>query len=98
MLPPVFVLRPRIIEKDHDAVARELVERALELADEWPQRTVIFAQKVEDFLRLGGLGEGGVAAQVAKHDDDLTAMRFEDLVFARPESDRRDQVGRYIIG
>src|SRR4029077_20613763 len=42
--------RHRIVEEDHDPVARELVERALVLADQRPQRAMIFAQKVEDFL------------------------------------------------
>src|ERR1700757_852886 len=53
---------------------------AFELADQRPQRAVVFAQEVEHFLRLGGLGERGVAAQIAKHDDDLAAMAFEDLL------------------
>jgi len=34
------------------------------------------------FLGFGGLGKGGVAAQIAKHDDDLAAMAFEDLFVA----------------
>src|SRR6516162_2060128 len=54
--------RYRVIEKHHDAVARELVERALELANERPQRAVILPQEVEDFLGLGSLGERGVAS------------------------------------
>ena len=40
---------------------------------------MVLAQKFKDFLRLGGLGECGVTAQVAEHDDDLTAMAFEDF-------------------
>src|SRR6516162_8159481 len=64
------------LKKHHDAVARELVERALELANEGPQRAMILAQEVEYLLGLGSLREGGVAAQVAEHDDDLAAMTF----------------------
>jgi hypothetical protein len=41
---------------------------------------VVFTQEVEYLLGLGSLGEGGVAAKIAKHDDDLTAMGFEDLL------------------
>src|SRR6516225_317682 len=67
----------------------KLIQRPLELSDERPERTVVFAQKVEDFLRLGGLGKGGVAAQIAEHDDDFTAMAFEDLLIAL----RDDQLG-----
>jgi hypothetical protein len=43
---------------------------------------VIFAQKIEHFLGLGGLGESGVAAQIAEHDDYFTAMAFEDFLVA----------------
>jgi hypothetical protein len=44
----------RIIEEHHDPVTRELVERALELGDERPQRAVVFAQERENLLRLSG--------------------------------------------
>src|SRR6516164_964593 len=40
---------------------------------------MILAQKVEDLLGLGSLREGGVATQVAEHDDNLAAVAFEDL-------------------
>ena len=43
---------------------------------------MIFAQEVEHLLRLGSLGEGRIAAQIAEHDDDLAAMAFEDLLVA----------------
>src|SRR5262249_19238888 len=72
--------RHRIIEEHHDAVARELVERPFELSDERTQSAVVLTQEVEHLLRLGSLGEGGVAAQVAEHGDDLAAMAFEDLL------------------
>jgi len=39
-------------------------------------------EEIQHFLGLGRLGEGGVAAQIAKHDDDLAAMAFEDLLVA----------------
>src|SRR3954464_9061943 len=72
--------RHRVIEEHHDPIAGKLVERSLELAHKPPQRAVVLAQKIEDFLGLGGLGEGGVAAQVAEHDDDLAAMAFKDFL------------------
>src|ERR1700757_4011185 len=59
-------------------ITRELIERALILTDQRPQRAVVLAQEVEHLLRLGGLRECRVTAQVAKHDDDLTAMAFEN--------------------
>jgi hypothetical protein len=43
---------------------------------------MVFAQEVEHLLGLGSLGEGGVAAQIAEHDDNLTAMTFEDFLVA----------------
>src|SRR5215472_10724713 len=63
-------------------VTGELVECPFELAHQWPQRAVVFAQEVEDFLGFGSLGEGGVTAQIAKHDDDLAVMAFEDFLVA----------------
>src|SRR6516165_5160754 len=51
---------------------------------------MIFAQEVEDFFGLGGLGERGVAAQIAEHDDDFAAMAFEDFFVAL----RDDQLGK----
>src|SRR5262249_25749405 len=83
----------RVVEENHDPVAGKLVERALELADQRAQRTVILAQEIENFLRFGGLGEGGVAAQIAEHDDDLAAMAFEDLLVALRD-DQFGQLGR----
>src|SRR6516164_882593 len=51
---------------------------------------MIFTQEVENLLRLCGFSEGGVAAQIAEHDDDLAAMAFEDLLVAL----RDDQFGK----
>src|SRR3954469_18747041 len=46
-------------------------------------------QQFKHLLRLGGLGKGGKAAQIAEHDDDVAAMGFEDVFVAA----RDDQVG-----
>jgi hypothetical protein len=43
---------------------------------------VVFAQEIEHLLGFGGLGEGGIAAQIAEHDDDLAAVTFKDLLVA----------------
>src|SRR5215469_5039265 len=43
---------------------------------------MVFAEEVEDFLGFSSLGEGGVAAQVTKYDDDLAAMAFKDVLVA----------------
>jgi hypothetical protein len=81
--------RHGVIEEHHDPITRELVERALEPADERSQSAVVFLQEVEDFLGLSGFGESGVAAQVAKYDNDLAAMAFKDFLVAL----RDDQFG-----
>src|ERR1051325_3630185 len=39
-------------------------------------------RKVQDLLGLSGLSEGGIAAQIAEHDDDLAAVAFQDLLVA----------------
>src|SRR5262249_58349252 len=70
-----------IVEEHHDPVAGELVEGPLELANKRSQCAVVLAQKFEDFLRLGGLGKGGVAEQVAELDADLATVAFEDCSF-----------------
>ena len=43
---------------------------------------MVLSQEIENLFGLGGLGEGGVAAQIAEHDDDLAAMAFEDFLVA----------------
>src|SRR6516164_5243362 len=85
--------RHGVIEEHHDAVAGELIERPLVLADERPERSVVLAQAIEDLLRLGSLREGGVAAQVAEHDDNLAAMAFEDF-FITVRDDQFGELGR----
>jgi hypothetical protein len=61
---------------------RELVERAFELGDKRSQNTMVFAQEIEDFLGFSRFGKGGVTAQIAKNDDDLAAMAFENVLVA----------------
>ena len=41
---------------------------------------MVLAQKIEHLLGLGCFSQGGVAAKVAEHDDDLTTMAFEDFL------------------
>ena len=54
---------------------------------------MIFAQEVEDFLGLGGLGEGGITAQIAENDNDLTAMALKDF-FIAPRNDEFGELWR----
>ena len=62
-----------------------------------PKRAVVFAQEIEHLLGLGGFGEGGVAAQIAEHDDDFAAMAFEDfLVTLRDDEFATTNSGRVV--
>ena len=81
--------RQRIVEEDEDAVAGETVDRAFVLGDERTHRRVIVAQHRFHFLRLGGVGERGEAAQVDEHVADLAPVRREDRLLAG----RQDRVG-----
>ena len=51
---------------------------------------MVLAKEVKHLLGLGSLGEGGVAAQIAEHDDNLASVAFEDLFIAL----RHDQFGQ----
>ena len=51
---------------------------------------MVLTQELQHLLRLGSLGEGGVAAEIAKHDNDFAAMAFEDLLVTL----RDDQFGK----
>jgi len=46
---------------------------------------MVLAQEIEDLFGLGGLGESGVATQIAKYDDDVT--RGNASLLARGEPD-----------
>jgi hypothetical protein len=66
-----------------------LVERSLEFGDEGPKAPWYSRREIQHFLGLSRLGEGGVAAQIAEHGDDLAAMAFEDLLVARRDDQLR---------
>ena len=53
----------RVVEEHHDSVARELVKRAFELADQRSKRAMVLAKEGQDFLGLGGLQGGAGRAQ-----------------------------------
>ena len=55
-----------IVEQDQHAIAGEALERSLIAVDQLAQRCVIFVEDGHHLLRLGGLGEGGEAAQIAE--------------------------------
>src|SRR6516162_11409354 len=59
-----------------------MIERALEARHERPDRGVKLAQHGPNLLGLTGLGKGGVAAQIAEHDNDVAAMALENALVA----------------
>ena len=69
-----------------------MIERAFGTGDDRPERRVVFAQEVAHLFRLAGLGKRGKPAQVAKHDDDVAAVGFEDALVAL----RDDQLGELL--
>jgi hypothetical protein len=76
------VTREWIVEEHHQPVAREMLERALELKDQLAQRGVVLVQDTHYLLGLGRLGESGEPTQVAEDDDDLPAMAVEERLVA----------------
>ena len=84
------VARQRVVEEHHQPVAGEPLERPLEAEDEVAERRVVLAQHRHDLLGLAGLGEGGEAAQVAEHHDDLAPVALEERLVAGVD----DQVGQ----
>ena len=79
----------RIVEQHHQSVAGEALQGALEGVDDAGETVVVLAQHGHHLLGLGGLGEGGEAAQVAEHDGDVLAVAVEQLFAAR----RHHQLG-----
>src|SRR6516225_4024945 len=75
----------RIVEEHHDAVTGELVECSFELAHQWPQRAVVFAQEVEHHQPRGTSkqhGQEGVTrpgAAPARTRDVAAALRAHHL-------------------
>ena len=82
--------RQRIVEEHHHAVASKAIERALVLADQRPQRAMIFGKHLHDVFGLGSLGERGEAAQIAEQRHDLPAVIAQDRFVAS----RDDSLGK----
>src|SRR5258706_314149 len=85
--------RRGIVEDDHHAVAREMLDGSLVLADEPPDLRVVFAKNAHHVLGLGGLRERREAAQVHEDDRDLAPARSERIV-ELPGGDELRDLGR----
>ena len=75
--------RERVVEEDHQPVAGEALQRALEAGHEIAERSVVLREHLHHVLGLDCLRERREAAQVAEHNRDLAAMAFEERLLAR---------------
>ena len=80
----------RVVEEDHQPVAGEPLERALEPEDQVAERGVVLLQDAHHLLGLARLGERGEPAQVAEHHDDLAPVALEERLVAGVD----DQLGQ----
>src|SRR5438874_3676585 len=71
-----------VVEEYHDPIAAVVIERAFKARHNRPERSVVVAQERHDLFRLGALGEGCEAADVAEYDDNLAAMALKDALVA----------------
>jgi hypothetical protein len=81
--------RHRVVEEDHDPVAREVLERAPVSGDQLARRGVVLADHVDELLGLGGLRERREPAEVEEDDRDVRPVAGEEL----PALIARDQRG-----
>ena len=86
----VVGLDHRIVEEDHDPVAREVLERAVVGDNECTKRRVVQPQEPEHLLGLGGLREDGEVAEVAEQRGDLATMAGEHRLPIRARDERGD--------
>src|SRR5579862_2169523 len=67
----------RIVEENQQAVAGEVLQRALEAVDGFAEAAIIVLQHGDDVLGFGALGESGKAAKIAKHHRDVAAVALQ---------------------
>ena len=80
----------RIVENHDDTVAHEPLESSLVADDLFAETGMILGKNRHDLFGLGGLGEGGKAAQIAEDDGHLATVALQERVsIAR----RNDEVG-----
>ena len=70
----------RVVEEDHEPVARKVLERSRMGVDELARRRVVLADDVDQLLGLCGLGESGEPAQVEVGDRDVRTVSGEKLL------------------
>ena len=93
----VVVDRDGVVEEDHDAVAREVLERAAVGRDQLADRLVVRAQHLEQLLRRGRLGERREAAEIGEQAGDVRAVAREQLL-ALLRGDERGHLRREEAG
>ena len=80
----------RVVEKNHDAVAGETLQRAFVLQDQPAHGRMVFTEDAHHLLGIGGFGKGGEAAQVQKNDGNLAPVAFQRIIGATGD----DQIGQ----
>src|SRR5689334_22413156 len=75
-----IVERHRIVEEDHDRIAREAFDRALVRSDEAAHDAVVVAEHTHHFFGIGRFAELGVAMQVDEHNGDFGAMAAQRIL------------------
>ena len=72
--------RNRRVDEDHDPVAGKVKQRRLMARRDGADGFVVFAQHGHDDFGFRARGEGGEAAQIAKHHDDVAPLPVEQPV------------------
>ena len=98
--PQLMMLeRQRIVEEDHEAVSRELLERAFVDGDQLAERPVVLAKHVEQLFGRSGLGERGEAAEIAEQTRDVRPVPDEESLTVRARDEirhlRRDETAEF---
>jgi hypothetical protein len=70
----IVLVRHRRTEHRHDSVADELLDGPLEALDLLPQTSVVGPDASADVLRVGSVGSGGEADEVAEENGDDLAF------------------------
>src|SRR5262245_42599439 len=79
----VVLDRHRVVEEHHDAVSRELLQRAAMLREQRADGAVVCTQHFDQILGRSRLGEPGEVAQVGEEAGDVGAVAGEDLLAVR---------------
>src|SRR5205823_1167303 len=86
----VFLDGDRVVEEDHDAVARKVLERAAVGGNQLAERLVVRTQHLEQLLRRSRLREGREAAKIAEQARDVRTVTGQQLLTVLRGDELRD--------